>query len=1075
MTRSVSTILLYTILAAGITLLALNASLSLVFWLILLLAPLPLLAAMLSRHQRFALYSIAALSILITALLVQPGMVLIGLAVAAAGVALPLTEWSAARSKRIAQTTTEQNDRLFHALAQATGHLVNAPDFSTGVNAVLRALGEASGVDRIYIFENGQGSGPTCSQRYEWVRTGITSFLDDPALQHFPYFPAFRRWYEHMARGEQVIGAVSSFPESERTVLKAQGIQSILVAPIEVNNAFWGFVGFDNCLDDRPWPDHLIAIMRMLALNVGAAIAWRQMQDRLANQEQFMRTVLDAVPAMIAVRDEQGRLELVNQTLADLVGKRPTELTGQPVDSLPWLASAAASLSATPSGRAAEISYVAAEVTAQGAAEHWLWTIEKPLGADQAHDGRVLIVSSDITERKRTEDALAGERYLLKTLMDNLPDYIFIKDTASRYITANTAHVQLLGASTVDELVGRTDFEFFSTPSTLPFFTDEQRVMRSGVPLLDRIEIINRESEEKQRWVLSSKIPLRDSGDLVWGMIAISRDITALKKVEEELRRAKEAAEAATRAKSDFLATMSHEIRTPMNAVIGMTSLLLDTPLTLEQTEFVDTIRISGENLLAIINDILDFSKIESGRMDLERRPFHLIESVEDVLDLFSSRAAERGIELAVQFADSLPSVIVGDQVRLRQVLVNLVGNALKFTEKGEVVVAVAAVPDNECCRLQFSVRDTGIGIPRDRMNRLFQSFTQVDSSTTRRYGGTGLGLAISRRLVEMMGGSMQVESEVNSGSTFTFSILADLPVLAELPDLPESENTHQERIQREGVTELDGKHVLIVDDNQTNLAILAHQLRRWGIVVTACQFGSEALAAIDAGQQFDAAILDGIMPTLDGIQLAQNLRSLPAGSSLPLILLSSSGDIPSRDNTDHLQLSATLSKPVKTVQLYEALTTAISRSSSYIRAKRKVQSHFDKITPGAVPLRILLAEDNAINQRVALRILQRLGYTADVVETGVAVVNAFAEHEYDVILMDIQMPELNGLDATRRIRAELPADRQPYIIALTADATAAFQNECLASGMNSYVSKPVRIDELVAALQQVKHPPPQR
>ena len=709
-----------------------------------------------------------------------------------------------------------------------------------------------------------------------------------------------------------------------------------------------------------------------------------------------------------------------------------------------------------------------------------MWTIEKPLGADQAHDGRVLIVSSDITDRKRTEDALAGERNLLKTLMDNLPDYIFIKDTASRYITANTAHVQLLGASTVDELVGRTDFEFFSTPSTLPFFTDEQRVMRSGVPLLDRIEIINRESEEKQRWVLSSKIPLRDSGDLVWGMIAISRDITALKKVEEELRRAKETAEAATRAKSDFLATMSHEIRTPMNAVIGMTSLLLDTPLTFEQSEFVDTIRISGENLLAIINDILDFSKIESGRMDLERRPFHLVESIEDVLDLFSSRAAERGIELAVQFADSLPAIVIGDQVRLRQVLVNLLGNALKFTEKGEVVVSVAAIPAHECCCLQFAVRDTGIGIPHDRMHRLFQSFTQVDSSTTRRYGGTGLGLAISRRLVEMMGGSMQVESEVGSGSTFTFSILADLPDQPAVPDLsdlsalPEGENTQQGRTQHESVAELDGKQVLIVDDNQTNLAILTHQLRRWGIAVTACQFGTEALAAVAAGRQFDAAILDGIMPTLDGIQLAQSLRNLSAGSSLPLILLSSSGDIPSRDNTDHLQLSATLSKPVKTVQLYEALTKAIARSSSYVRAKRKVQSHFGKITSSAVPLRILLAEDNAINQRVALRILQRLGYTADVVDTGVAVVNALAERAYDVILMDIQMPELNGIDATRRIRAELPAERQPYIIALTADATAGFQNECLASGMNSYVSKPVRIDELVAALQQAQHPPPQ-
>ena len=361
MTRSVNTILMYGILAAGISLLALNATLPLVVWLILLLAPLPLLATMLARHQRAVLYAIPILSILVVALLVRPGMVTISLAAAAAGIALSLTEWTAVRSSRFAQATAEQNDRLFHALAQATGHLVNAPDFSTGVNSVLKALGEASGVDRIYIFENdqvGTADKPTCSQRYEWVRTGVTPFLDDPALQHFPYFPAFYRWHEHLARGEQIIGAISTFPESERTVLKAQAIQSILVAPIEVNNRFWGFAGFDNCRDDRPWPDHLIAIMRMLTLNIGAAIAWRQMQDRLANQEQFMRTVLDAVPAMIAVRDKQGRLELVNRTLADLVHQDPTDLMGRPVAELPWLASAAAPLPAPPAGRAEEVRFL---------------------------------------------------------------------------------------------------------------------------------------------------------------------------------------------------------------------------------------------------------------------------------------------------------------------------------------------------------------------------------------------------------------------------------------------------------------------------------------------------------------------------------------------------------------------------------------------------------------------------------------------------------------------------------------------------------------------------------------------
>ena len=535
MIHRVPRLILYGLLAAGITALAASGTLPLVFWSVLLLAPLPLLVAGQARPQRLALFAVTAGGIALTLVLLRPGLLATGLVLAAAAGAVAFSDWIGARSKRIAQTNTEQKDRLFHALAQATSNLVNAPDFSTGINLAIKALGEASGVDRIYIFQNDVLPEPACSQRYEWVSPGVTAFLNDPTLQQFPYYPSFRRWYEHLEQGEQVIGAVNSFPDSERAILNAQGIQSLLVAPIEVNGHFWGFVGFDNCRDDRPWPDHLIAIMRMLAMNLGAAIAWRQMQDRLTDQEQFMRAVLDAVPAMIAVSDEHGRLDLVNQTLADLAGQAPAEFIGQPADTIPWLTPTSAAAPSSLPRQTPELHCV----TIAGGVERWLWTVEKPLDIGRASDRRVLIVSSDITDRKRTEDALAGERNLLKTLMDNLPDYIFIKDTASRYITANTAHVQLLGATAVDELTGKTDFDFFSTPSTLPFFTDEQRVMRSGVALLDRVEVINRESEEKQRWVLSSKIPLRDPAGQVWGLIGISRDITALKRVEDELRRGK--------------------------------------------------------------------------------------------------------------------------------------------------------------------------------------------------------------------------------------------------------------------------------------------------------------------------------------------------------------------------------------------------------------------------------------------------------------------------------------------------------------------------------------------------------
>jgi CheY-like chemotaxis protein len=559
--------------------------------------------------------------------------------------------------------------------------------------------------------------------------------------------------------------------------------------------------------------------------------------------------------------------------------------------------------------------------------------------------------------------------------------------------------------------------------------------------------------------VLASKIPLYDKHGKVTHVIGISRDITSLKQAEDALRTAKEQAEAATRAKSEFLANMSHEIRTPMNAIIGMTNLLLDTELTSDQGEFVSTIRVSGENLLAIINDLLDFSKIEAGSMDLEQHSFNVLECIEEALDLFAPRAFQKGIELAYTVTENLMTSVVGDSLRLRQVLINLIGNAVKFTERGEVVVAASgeAVAGDQY-RLSFAVRDTGIGIPSDRQHFLFRSFSQVDASTTRRYGGTGLGLAISKRLIEMMNGEISVDSQPGAGSVFAFQVMVKP---GESADSPPSESQS-----------LQGQRLLLVDDNHTNLTILVHQFKRWGLDVLALASSVEALRLLSKGEHFDIAVFDLLMPELNGIQLAAHARKTLAGTNLPIILLTSISDADTRLAARKQGFAAVLTKPAKLAQLYEAVSSALGRTIQMQRqasSHRKQKSEFATIAPAKRPLRILLAEDNPINQKVAMRILSRLGHIPVMVENGHEAVMAVQESDFDVVLMDIHMPEMDGLAATRLIRKELPAQRQPYIIALTADIIEGFRQRCLDAGMNAYISKPVRIDELAATLQKVE------
>jgi PAS domain S-box-containing protein len=647
----------------------------------------------------------------------------------------------------------------------------------------------------------------------------------------------------------------------------------------------------------------------------------------------------------------------------------------------------------------------------------------------------------------------------LRAVVDTAADGIITADADGVIQSWNAAAMRIFGYS-AEEMLGQNVARLAAPPHAMQHDDYMRRYRLTGQA---HIVGVGREVDARHRDGTQFPVELAVSEVAIGAartFTGIVRDISARKRVEAELRGAKEAAEAATRAKSQFLANMSHEIRTPMNGIIGMTGLLLDTPMSEEQREFTDTIRASADALLTIINDILDFSKIESGHLELDSHVFDLRECVEGALDLIAPRAAEKGLDLAYMIDEAAPAALVGDVTRVRQVLVNLLGNAVKFTHHGEVTVHVTASEAPEgggaaeappLMQIEFAVSDTGIGIPAERMHRLFQSFSQVDASTTRQYGGTGLGLAISKRLAELMGGRMWVTSEAGHGSCFRFTIHA-----------PRAAGRSREYLYNAEPL-LTGRPILLVDDNPTNRIILTRQTEAWGMRPYAAMSGMEALDWMDRGERFDLAILDMQMPEMDGLTLAHEIRKRRDAAALPLVLLSSVG----RRAEDGDIFSATLTKPVKPSQLFDALVGLIAphvetRFTAHLRAAPRIDTQLAE----RVPLRVLLAEDNLINQKVALRVLERMGYRADVAANGLEALEAIARQVYDVVLLDVQMPEMDGLTAAREICRRWPSTR-PRLVAMTANAMQGDREACLAAGMDDYVSKPVRVQELQAALER--------
>ena len=808
----------------------------------------------------------------------------------------------------------------------------------------------------------------------------------------------------------------------------------------------------------------------------------KRTEDALRTSETFYHTLVETLPQNIIRKDREGRFTFANQRFCALLNRSFAEIMGKTdFDFFPkHLAEKYHRDDLRVIETRQNLDTVEVNQTPEGQ-KLFVHVIKTPL-YDSA--GKVVGIQGifwDVTERVKIEQDLAYERDLLRELLDNIPDNIYFKDTESRFVKVGKALARKFRLKDPAHAIGSTDFDFFTMEHAQAAYDDEQRIIRTGQPIIGKTEKETWQ-DGRETWVLTTKMPFRNKDGIVIGTFGISKDVTRLVLAERELAQARDVALESARLKSEFLANMSHEIRTPMNAITGMTGLLRDTPLTDEQREFVETIRTSTDALLTIINDILDFSKIEAGKLLFENIDFNLREAVEGSVELMAPRAQGKGLELINWIEEDLPVLVRGDPGRFRQVLINLIGNAVKFTEHGEVVVRMRKEKETAThATIQVSVTDTGIGISPKASPFIFQAFTQADGSTTRKYGGTGLGLAISKQLVELMCGQIGFESTPGKGSRFWFT----------LPLEKQSADASERRWFAD--TSLAGRRVLIVDDNATSREILQHQVTGWKMAGSSAESGPEALALLrreaTSGKPYELVLLDMQMPEMDGVTIAQTIKSDPLLAATRLVLLTFIGHRLDHSALQENGIAASLVKPVKQSRLFDCLIDVLGEPTANAASapQQRIASEYSTemaIVPPPRNVRVLVAEDNIVNQKLISRQLQKLGYAADAVANGFEVLEALERVPYEIILMDCQMPEMDGYEVTRRIRQSETARRsfkaQPvYVIALTADALEGDRAKCLAAGMNDYLAKPLQLSTLytalVRAMDELAPVPPQK
>lgn len=650
-------------------------------------------------------------------------------------------------------------------------------------------------------------------------------------------------------------------------------------------------------------------------------------------------------------------------------------------------------------------------------------------------------------------EELRQARAAYQSIVDSLPLNLLIKDAHGRRVFANKSYLDLHD-STLEDVIGKTDFDLFPSDFAHKFSDDDAAIIKSGKPMHDVEQ--HQLPDGQRRWVERTKSALRDADGQIVGVQVLFWDVTDREQALIDLREARDLADAANQAKSDFLANMSHEIRTPMNGIIGMTELVLDTKLTPTQNDYLQMVMESGETLVELINDILDFSKIEAGQLELDPAPFDLRDSLGDTLRSLVLRSHAKGLELVFSVDPEVPAMLEGDLGRLRQVIINLIGNAIKFTSHGEVLLDVSCQEQNKSnCTLLFSVLDTGIGIPTDKQDRIFENFQQADESISGSYGGSGLGLAISSRLVELMGGRIGVDSELGRGSTFHFT--ATFPVI--------------DSVDSRDPIALSATSVLVVDDNKTNCQTLFELLSNWGMNPTVATSAKEAFDILrDSAQAkapFPVVIVDAHMPDVDGFEFASWVRDETSAAQTPLVMLTPPGRPRDGLQQSTLNIAASLLKPVKQSELFDALLAALGVKSDEQQLEKKQKA----ITAPLKSIRVLLAEDNLVNQKLAVGVLEKLGCHVTVAQNGVQALAALSAQKFDVVLMDLEMPEMDGIEATSEIRRREHNSKQHVpIIAMTAHAMVGDRERCLEAGMDDYLSKPVRLNEIKSMLTKVFH-----